>query len=157
MQEEWVYFLKNEFDSKKYERDMVWDYCNILSHRLSFFSKNIDEYEQNRAENSLKNLLPFSNEPVAKYRMYIFAGIQFVSFAWIDIDADILSKVYSALKSEFELCDVMPAQLLDPNLVSTVYLLDGKDIILIEHIYPSHLTWLLQSLSKFNLIKQRML
>ena len=157
MKEEWVYFLKSEFDSKKYERDMVWDFCEILSHRLSFFIKNIDEYEQSRAENSLKNLLPFSKKPVTKYRMYIFSGIQFVSFAWIDIDSEIFSKVYTALKSEFELCNMMPAQLLDPNLVSTVYLLDGEDTALIEHIYPSHLTWLLQSLSKFNLIKHKIL
>ena len=86
---------------------MVWDFCKIISNRLCFFNQRIDEYEQNRAENSLKNLLPFSKKPVTKYRMYIFTGIQFVSFAWINIDADILNKVYKALKSEFELCDII--------------------------------------------------
>ncbi len=156
MKEKWELILERMFPAKRYERDMIWDMCTILSDRLTFFN-NIDEFECDRAKDYLKSIVSYSKKPVNKYRMYIVSGIQFVSFAWLNINPEAFEQLFNTMKCEFALCDEMPSNSLDPNLVSTVYLLKGEEIIFSEDIYPSHLTWLALGLSKFNLINHRVL
>lgn len=157
MKEEWKLILEDMFPAKLYERDMVWDMCAILSNKLMFFHRNIDEFESARAEDYLRNLVPYSKKPTSEYRMYIVSGIQFISFAWINISSENFERVLNVMKNEFKLCEIMPSESLEPNLVSTIYLFKGEEIVFSEDIYPSHLAWLTQGLSKFNLIKHKVL
>ncbi len=156
MKEEWELILEKMFPAKRYERDMIWDMCTIICDRLAFFN-NIDDFERDRAKDYLKSIVSYSKRPTNEYRMYIVSGIQFVSFAWLNINSEIFEQLFKAMKYEFILYDEMPSKSLDPNLVSTVYLFKDEKIIFSEDIYPSHLAWLTLGLSKFNLIKHKVL
>lgn len=157
MADNYINALSNAFLSKEYSRDMVWDLCLMISERLMFFGDKVDDFERNRAENTINELVHYSEAPISKFRMYIISGIQFVSFACYDFSADTIGKVFNTLKSEFELCDIMPSKTLDPNLVSTIYIFEEKKIIFKEDIYPAHLAWIMQGLAKYNVIKQEVL
>ncbi len=85
------------------------------------------------------------------------SGIQFVSFAWLNIDSEAFERLFETIKYELIVYDEMPSKSLDPNLVSTVYLFKGEEMIFSEDVYPSHLAWLMIALTKFNLIKYKML
>lgn len=156
MKEKWELILEKMFPAKRYERDMIWDMCTILTDRLTFFN-NIDEFECDRAKDYLKSIVSYSKKPVNKYRMYIVSGIQFVSFAWLNIDSEVFERLFNTMKYEFIVYDEMPSKSLDPNLVSTVYLFKGEEMIFSEDVYPSHLAWLMLGLFKFNLIKYKVL
>ncbi len=151
-QEKWIELLEKQFYAKSYHRDMVWDFCNILSTKLLTFQNNVDDFEKNRAKEALRPLIPYSKAPTARYRMYIVSGVQFFSFAWVGMKYEDFERINKLLKQELGLCERMPSESLEPNLVSTVYLLNDKDFVIAEDIYPSHLAWLLISLSKNNLI-----
>ncbi len=152
--ENWIYALENLFPAKKYTRDMIWDFCEILSMNLMIFQEELDDFEKRRAEEYLREIVAYSKKPQSKYRMYIVCGIQFVSFAWTEIQSETLQEVRQAIEYEFGMCDKMDIKGVEPNSISTLYLFEGNDVVLMEHMDPAHLTWLLQSLSKYNLVKR---
>lgn len=154
IKENWIYALETLFTAKKYTRDMIWDFCSILSMNIMSFQDEVDEFEKNRAEEYLREIVAYSKKPQSRYRMYIVCGIQYVAFAWTEIQAEVLQEVRQAIEYEFGMCEMMNITGLDPNLISTLYLFEGDDIVLMEHMYPTHLAWLLQSLSKYNLVKR---
>lgn len=157
MVEDYICALNQVLSAKRFHRDMVWDLCSMISERLMYFGNEVDPFERSRADETIRELISYSKAPMSKFRMYIISGVQFVSFACCDFNAETINKVYNTLKSEFELCDIMPSKTLDPNLVSTIYIFDEKDIILKEDIYPDHLAWLMQGLAKYNVVKQKIL
>ena len=152
--ENWIYALEHMFPSKKYTRDMIWDFCNILSINLMTFQDEVDEFEKNRAEEYLREIVAYSKKPQSRYRMYIVCGIQFIAFAWTEIPFEALQEVRQSIEYEFGMCDKIGTKGIDPNSISTLYLFEGDDVVLMEHMDPAHLTWLLQSLSKYNLAKR---
>lgn len=154
IKEDWNYALETLFPAKKYTRDMIWDFCSILSMNLITFQDEVDEFEKYRAEEYLRKIVAYSKKPQSKYRMYIVCGIQYVAFAWVEIQAEVLQEVRKTIEHEFGMCDVMNTTDVDPNLISTLYLFEGDNVVLVEHMYPAHLTWLLQALSKYNLVKR---
>lgn len=152
--EDWVYALEYLFPAKKYTRDMIWDFCTILSTNLMIFQDDADDLEKCKAEEYLREIVAYSKKPQSRYRMYIVCGIQFIAFAWTEIQSETFQEVRQAMEHEFGMCDMLDIKGVDPNSISTLYLFEGNNVILMEHMNPAHLTWLLQSLSKYNLAKR---
>ena len=153
MNNEWIDVLSALFSAKKYDRDMLYDSFMMITHQMN--ALKADDFDRDRARKYIDAFKIHIRKPEHRYRMYIITGILFVSFAWIDIESDLFDKVNSVIKNEFSGCAIMPAKKLDPDLVSTLYVFDGEQILYTENIYPAHLAWLLTALSKYNVIKYK--
>ena len=148
---DWRSLLSQNFEAKEYSIDMVRDYTEIICRRLSSFN-NIDKIEKLRAEKTVKEMASCCKAPVNKNRMYIVSGIQFMSFAWTNIHDNSIKLLKAKLKSELCVCEVMPIDKIEPNLISSIYIFEDDQIVLCEHIYPYHLAITLDSLRDHNLI-----
>lgn len=149
----WKTILCNNFLCNNYSIDMVRDYSEIICTRLMLFSGRIEEIEENRAHTTVKSLIPHCKQIHNRNRMYIVSGIQYLSFACTEISDMSAEKILLKLKSEFEMCDIMPIDQLEPNLVSAIYIFRDESLIFCENIYPAHLASLLNSLQSYNQIK----
>lgn len=148
----WKTILNSQFHCSEYHIDMVRDFCDIVCNNLLLFGDAAETIEINKARNALNRLLPYIKAPVHCYRVYLVSGLQFFSAAWITNSNKEFSKFMTAIQNEFSQCKIMPISDLDPNLVSTMFVFDKTEIVCAEHLYPSHLAWLLEKLSKVNLI-----
>lgn len=148
----WKTILNSQFHCSEYHIDMVRDFCEIVCTNLALFQEKRDEFETDRANKAIRSLTAYSKPPVHRYRVYLVSGLQSFSCAWITDSNKEFSKFMAAVQNEFSQCEIMPINNLDPNLVSTMFIFENTDIICAEHIYPYHLAWLLEKLSKVNLI-----
>ena len=145
------------FPSTKHSYDILVDLFEIIVRRLSLFEKNIDETERIRAEeylSEMKSVILSSLKPSCEYlyRLYIISGVQFVSLCCIDLSEKDINKIVSDLKMEFSLCDEFPVDSLEPNAVSTLYIFKNRELILYEHMFPSHLALITNVLSSKNIV-----
>ena len=155
MNNEWIDVLSELFSAKKYDRDMLYDSFTMITSQMN--ALKADDFDRDRAKKYIDAFRIHIRKPEHRYRMYIISGILFVSFAWIDIEPDLFDKVNAVMKNEFSGREIMPAKKLDPDLVSTIYVFDGEKIVYAENIYPAHLAWLLLALSKYNVIKHKII
>ena len=56
---------------------------------------------------------------------------------------------------EFSLCDEFPIKSIEPNAVSTLYIFKNRELILYEHMFPSHLALITNGLSSKNIADYR--
>lgn len=145
------------FPATKHSYDILVDLFEIIARRLSLFEKNIDETEKNRAEEYLSEMKgiiisSFKSDCEYLYRLYIISGVQFVSLCCVDLSERNINKIISDLEIEFFLCDEFPIDSLEPNAVSTLYIFKNREIILYEHMFPSHLAFIISELSSKNIV-----
>lgn len=149
----WLDLIKLQFHAKEYYFDMVRDFCDIVAANLVLFGDDKDEFETERAKKAIKLMADCNVAPTHHYRIYLVSGIQFFSAAWVTDSTQDYNSFIKAVENEFSLCERMQTKGLDPNLVTTLYVFEKEKIVLAEHMYPSHLAWLLEKLSKVNLIR----
>jgi len=145
------------FPATKHSYDILVDLFEIIVGRLSLFEENIDQFEKNRAEeylSEMKKVILFSLKPECEYlyRLYIISGIQFVSLCCVDLSEKNINRIIGDLEMEFSLCDEFPIDSLEPNAVSTLYIFKNREIILYEHMFPSHLAFIINELTSKNIV-----
>ena len=149
--DKWIELLKLQFNAKQYHIDMVRDFCEIVVRNLTLFDN--DEFETEIAKEDVRLLAGYCKLPLHRYRIYLVSGIRFFSAAWLTNSTDDFAKFRKSVENEFSSCELMQIEGLDPNLVTTLFIFENDKITLAEHMYPSHLAWLLEKLSKVNLIR----
>ena len=153
MTDGWEIILNSQFHCKEFHIDMVRDFCDIVCNNLLLFGDTVETIEIDKARNTINKLLPYIKAPVHRFRVYLVSGINFFSAAWITDSYEKFSKFIKPVKSEISEYEVISVENVDPNLISTLFVYNGNKLLCAEHIYPSHLAWLLEKLSDVNLIR----
>lgn len=153
------YMTDRLFPSKVYSYDILYDLNWIIKERLELFKHSIDEFEKERAEDYLQELIEFTSKPKFEYeylnRVYIISGIQFVGMACVGLSDAAITNIKTDVFAEVFMCDSLPIMNTDPNLISTIYIFQ-KNNVHCWHIYPSDAMWILQSLSSKNIVNYRL-
>lgn len=145
--------LKTLFHAKKYSTDMAYDMAAMISKRLIQLRANADAFEFNRAEEHLRELIPYYIQPTAANRLYIITGLECMSLACISLSDYTIEGIIKDLKVDILSSDPFPLQEVEPNFVSTLYIFRGSKIEFEYNCYPADLACLVKCLNSENVIQ----
>lgn len=150
-----IYMIEKLFSSKIYSLDILYDLELLINVRLKLFQDTIEEIEKLRAEEYLKEIAKFTKKRrICEFanRIYIISGVQAVSFAAVQLSDRAIKNIIFDLSKELLLCDSLPIETTEPNLVSTIYMFHGENVVFLKHIYPACTALVLQVLSSKNIL-----
>lgn len=154
--QELKYMTERFFPSKIYSYDILCDLDRIIKLRLELFKTNIDEFEEYRAKNYLHELVKFTDKFNGEYefrnRLYLISGVQFVALACVELSDAAIKNISTDVWADLVMSDSLKIEDLETNMLTSIYIFQANDIIFCQHLYPSMVALILQTLSSKNIV-----
>lgn len=157
--QELKYMTERLFPSKIYSYDILFDLYRIIKLRLELFKTNIDEFEEYRAKNYLHELVKFICKFEGyefKNRLYLISGVQFVALACVELSDTAIDNISTDVLTDLAMSDSLKTEDLEPNMLTSIYIFQENDIIFYQHLYPSMVALILQTLSSKNIVDYKL-
>lgn len=145
--------LEKLISVSEYSEDIAYDLNLIYQDRLHHFGKNADEFELHRLIEHYRELNRFKITPSNTNRIYLITGMEYVVAVCPNISEKFKKDIIDFVSIDSLTSDEFPADSIEPNFISTLYVMESDKFAFASDFYPYMLGTLTHCLRNNNIVR----
>lgn len=128
--------LKQLVSVSEYSEDIAYDLNLIYQDRLHHFGKNAEDFELYRLLEHYQDLNRFKITPSNTNRIYLITGMEYIVAVCPNISESLKRNIVRFVSIELSRVDALPIDNIDPNLISSLYVMESDKCAFAADFYP---------------------